>query len=507
MNHNMNKIFLSSILSASCLVASAQGIYNAGDIIQSDLIGSARYVGMGGALNALGADISLMSSNPAGTALYRKSDVGFTLSGVISGEAPQMGNDKTRMSFDQAGVLFAFQVDNSGSGLQYVNFGVNYKKNRNFFGNTFANIRNLNGVFSQTYQIADLAEANWQEMGADGNWGLLADISAENTSTCKPGIIDSNPVDGYFGVGSKDANYRRSVTGSNIEADVNVSFNSSDRFYYGLSIGIHNIDYRRNSYYEELQNDNFSYNFTNWYDMTGTGVDFKFGFICRPIDDSPFRFGLSVHTPTWYNLTDANGSILYASDADEKGEHLVGEGDSGDYDYKLRTPWKFNVALGHTIGTNIALGAEYEYTDYSTAVFTPVSRFKYDDSAYMKDLTGGLKETLKGQHTVKLGVEYKPIESVSVRLGYNYLTSAYKTSGFNKILFFEPFTDTDFTNWGGINRFAFGLGYRWNSGYIDLAYQYQTQKGDFYAFDDADLKPTEITNNRSVIMATLGFRF
>ena len=37
--------------------------------------------------------------------------------------------------------------------------------------------------------------------------------------------------------------------------------------------------------------------------------------------------------------------------------------------------------------------------------------------------------------------------------------------------------------------------------------QLQSQKGDFYAFDDVDLKPTEIKNNRSQVMATLGFRF
>jgi hypothetical protein len=58
-----------------------------------------------------------------------------------------------------------------------------------------------------------------------------------------------------------------------------------------------------------------------------------------------------------------------------------------------------------------------------------------------------------------------------------------------------------------VNRFTLGVGYRFKGGYFDVAYQLQSQKGDFYAFDDVDLKPTEIKNNRSQVMATLGFRF
>ena len=38
-------------------------------------------------------------------------------------------------------------------------------------------------------------------------------------------------------------------------------------------------------------------------------------------------------------------------------------------DYRLVTPWKYNVSLGYTVGTSLALGAEYEYEDYSTMKF------------------------------------------------------------------------------------------------------------------------------------------
>ena len=498
----MNKIFLSSIISLAALSASAQTSYDAADLMQSDLNGTARYVGMGGALNALGADISTMASNPAGTGLYRSSDVSFTFGGVITGNEGQLGHDRGRMSVDQGGVLFSFQTDDDGRGLQFVNFGVNYKKNRNFWGNAFVPVGNLDNTFSQTIQIADLSTYAYY----NDQWGFLADVSAPNPNRENPYGIVGVGEESYLGVPAEKANYKRTTYGSNVECDLNLSFNSSDRFYYGLSIGIYDFDYSRESFYEELGIDGEYYDFSNWYRTKGTGVDFKLGFICRPIEDSPFRFGIAVHTPTWYRLTYANGSTLYLND------EFVDGGDSGDRDFNFTSPWKFNFSLGHTIGNYLALGAEYEYTDFSA------SKYKLQacsDEYWFDDFNAAIKNNLKGQHTFKLGIEGKPVDCFSIRAGYNYVSSAFKKDAYNSIAYAEPYTDTDYTNWGAINRVTFGLGYRWHGGYFDVAYQYQAQKGDFYAFDnywEADgavytLKPTKISNNRSQILATIGFKF
>ncbi|MBR6483304.1 MAG: TonB-dependent receptor, partial [Bacteroidaceae bacterium] len=49
--------------------ASAQDIYKVEQVTNKDLNGTARFVGMGGAMGALGADISTMGTNPAGIGL------------------------------------------------------------------------------------------------------------------------------------------------------------------------------------------------------------------------------------------------------------------------------------------------------------------------------------------------------------------------------------------------------------------------------------------------------
>ena len=39
----------------------------------------------------------------------------------------------------------------------------------------------------------------------------------------------------------------------------------------------------------------------------------------------------------------------------------------GEYEYRLVTPWKFNLSTGYTFGSVAAFGVEYEYSNYSSA--------------------------------------------------------------------------------------------------------------------------------------------
>ena len=485
-------LLLGALVGASGM-ASAQDSYDAHTMTNSDLNGTSRFVAMGGALGALGGDISVMGTNPAGTGLYRKSDAAISFSGVFSGDGA-MGHDGARMSLDQGGVLIAFDMDAPTSkGLQFVNFGVNYQKKRNFLSNLHKDVQNLNNTFSQTFQIADLCNYAY----ANDYWGTLADMSASKQGV-HGGILDETGEYGYAGISADKAYYERATYGANIQADLNLSFNLSDQFFLGASIGIYDIDFERESFYQEQGVDGNVYDFTNWYKTTGDGFDVKLGFICRPIEDSPFRFGAYVHTPTWYRMTDSNGASLFLNDG------FVSEGHNAEYDYKFRTPWKFGVSLGHTVGQNFAIGAEYEFQDFGSAHYSEIDGY---NSAYFRNTNEITKNVLRGQHTLKVGAEFKPIEELSLRVGYNFVSSPFKSDAYRTIGYDGVYTETDYTNWKAINRFTVGLGYRYKSGYVDLTYQYQAQKGDFYAFDDIDLKPTKIDNNRSQLMATFGFRF
>ena len=80
---NIKQITFAALLAATAQVR-AQNTYINDRLTATDqLNGSARFVGMGGALGALGADLSVISSNPAGMGLYRKSDIGMSFGAVI----------------------------------------------------------------------------------------------------------------------------------------------------------------------------------------------------------------------------------------------------------------------------------------------------------------------------------------------------------------------------------------------------------------------------------------
>ena len=77
------KLYIAALALAAVLPATAQDTYESARLIGSDLNGTARYVGMGGAMEALGADISTMSTNPAGIGLMRHSTASVSF-GLVS---------------------------------------------------------------------------------------------------------------------------------------------------------------------------------------------------------------------------------------------------------------------------------------------------------------------------------------------------------------------------------------------------------------------------------------
>ena len=95
--------------------ASAQNLYDAARLMGNDLNGTARFVGMGGAMGALGGDISTMGTNPAGIGIYRSSDVmttfGFSNIGLKSNTNGNKNElDKFRGSFDNVGFVISSRI-------------------------------------------------------------------------------------------------------------------------------------------------------------------------------------------------------------------------------------------------------------------------------------------------------------------------------------------------------------------------------------------------------------
>lgn len=72
MNKKLTLVALSLLVSMGM---GAQTIYDVTKMTEKDLNGTARFVGMGGAMGALGGDMSTIATNPAGIGIYRSNDV------------------------------------------------------------------------------------------------------------------------------------------------------------------------------------------------------------------------------------------------------------------------------------------------------------------------------------------------------------------------------------------------------------------------------------------------
>ena len=165
----MKRILLSMALLAGTAVT-AQNIYQLESFSNIDLNGTARYVGMGGAMNALGADMSVMSSNPAGIGLYRKSDASIILVVATQEDAQKFfSKSKSHISFDQAGFVYALPMGDEGA-TQFFNFGLNYRKSKDFntLLNTGMSFEGLEGGMSQIEQMEDMS-AYWGDMRLEPN--------------------------------------------------------------------------------------------------------------------------------------------------------------------------------------------------------------------------------------------------------------------------------------------------------------------------------------------------
>lgn len=548
-----NKYILSVLLLLGTVTIGAQETYENTKLIDNDLNGTARYVGMGGALDALGADISVIGSNPAGLGLMTKSraEVSFGFVSQPGVSAFQQGNP-TNASFDQVGFVYVTRDmlgDNDG-----FNFAVNYHKSRNFdyilsavgdlknaSQNTLSFLKAIYGGRAKDgTSIFNLEKTkNGMIRGTHPFTSQLDNLYYNNLMVDYNNAVSYSTATGY--------DMQRAHTGYIGTYDVSMSGAISPRFYLGVTTGFHDVHYTGTGEYVEDLVDISNKPLTalmvhDEKTITGMGVDVKLGAIFLPIENSPFRIGLSVATPTFYSLTINTRAYmrhnLGASQSMQNG--YLGGTTNESYSFKILTPWNFGISLGHTVGNYLALGASYNYVDYGSMKTRVNEGSDYDwrtDSYYENssddtNMNEHTKQTLKGVSTIKLGAEFRPVTNLALRAGYNYISPMYQTNAF-KDGTVDSYgsnysTATDYVNWDSTNRFTLGVGYQMKNFNIDLAYQYSAQNGDFHPFMDAYgdyyyintatkslqmdkidnyANPVKVSNKRHQLLLTLGYRF
>lgn len=530
----MKKLYILVAVLANAFTAVAQDAYDAANFTQQDLNGTARYVGMGGAMDALGADISTINSNPAGIGLFRRSMVTGTFGFVSQAGEKRIGNyAQTNASFDQIGFVWVTRSDVRS----FINVGFNYTKSRNF-----NQILRAAGAFGLKTDEAGNPLPGSQNGQTNAKWiynnmyqtniNSIVDDIYEKLLVTREDDGQGGQVDVFNPISASTYDFVRGNSGYIGNYSFNISVNLNDRVYLGLTVGLKDVHYNGSTYYSEVANPGQTIDgmTINGFDMaderviTGTGFDIAAGVIFRPIAESPFRIGISVKSPTWYTLT----SSTQTGGVTDGANWTI----PNKYKFKFNTPWKFGLSLGHTISNKFALGAGVEYEGYNNcnmrvitgSVYDPYYD-SYDDVSTTDDnMNQSISDNLKGVVTLKLGGEMNIDDNFSVRVGYNYVSPQFKDNAFRDQTLRSPgvwnASTTDYTNWKSTHRFTAGAGYNFNHFRVDLAYQYSQTNGTFYPCQDNiyvgdidnpvfenNCTGTDVSNKRHQLLLSLSYRF
>ena len=528
----MKKILSLAVLAlAGITTATAQDTYS-NDLMTntSDINGTARYVGMGGAVGALGGEISGISNNPAGIGGFSRSWVSLGMGGKIQAAQPLDGDNRGSFSFDQVGFVVVPPND-AGNRL---NFAINLQQNLSFNRSFMAENKNLGGL-SQAAQFAHLSTLEFSQKGA--------------LPFCTPymGLYDVYRPDGsFYAFRANDNSYYNTTSGKNYALDFNISGAVQDRFFWGATLGLNFINYKSEGSYVEFR-DGYAMttdddgNITSvaalensvggiqdytleWNKkISGVGFNIKVGTIICPIEENPFRFGIAIETPTWYTMkqkdtywtvlskfknTDTTypGSEQYIYNYHSTlGTYEPYDSPDNNYlEFNVNSPWKFRVSLADVHAGIVAWDVEYEYAlnNLTTMGYPTYESDRWGGQSTSMDTDKGMnhltKNITRGVHNIRAGLEVLPTEHLAVRAGYNFYSSPFKSNArFDQTISsyaMNKVTGTEFMNLGATNIFTFGLGYHIKGFYANLAYKYRMQKGDFYAFDDSYQKPVKHEN-------------
>lgn len=493
------KYILMSALSALSLTSFAQFTTDAFRFSQIEQSASARTKGLAGTQTAIGGDISSLGSNPAGIALFTRSELSFTPElNSYNTKSAYLGTSsvgqKDRMNLSQVGVVFKTTATRrSGQDLTKgwlnFNFGIGYHRS-NDFGNNFT-FGGVNPESSITDFFADQATASGlvpSQLSSGNN--RLADAAYENY------LIGYNSQNkSYFPSG--DINNTQLLTdnrkGGQSEVNFAIASNYSNKLYVGLSLAIASVNYYSESVYTESgynldENNNYRTTFTQVQSTKGSGVNGKLGIIYKA---TPFlRLGASFQSPTWYTINDdfsQSLNTLYGMGRVDSQFNSPGEVSPSTY--RVRTPARMNTGLA-LLSKYGMISADVEFVNYGGINFTAANS---EDLGATAEDNQVVRDTYTNAINYRLGAELK-LDKVYARAGFSQLGNPYRNQ-----------TNENYQS----KTISTGLGYRLNNYFVDLTYQNISYKTSYTPYTVVGgVNPVASTKtDASNVYLTVGLKF
>lgn len=509
----MRKIILAGLV-FGVLYAQAQEPVDALRYSRFKQTGTARSIAIGGAMTALGGDISAVNTNPAGIALFKTNELvlspGFNFN--INNGAYLGGKDKgsaSEFNYGMSGFVFATPPRREGG---WRNFTYAITANRVADFNNHVAFKGNNNVssFSEKY-LEELINAGERDPNRAATEYPFGSSLAINTYLVEPKLDAQGNALGYFSMATPKTGVQQEqvirTTGGISSINFAGSANLNDILFLGASLGVESVKFTREQTFKESDisgktNNNFNY-FTveDYLNTTGSGLNLKAGLILKPVDY--IRLGLSVHTPTFYDLTERYNTTITTDLEGYSGQQgtlkqstsdLLGQ--FGEYAYQFLNPWKFQAGMAYVLREvedvtqqKGFISADIEFLNYGKGQFNNQDNM---GSSYFADLNNVIREQFKNAVNIRLGGELK-FNTIMTRAGISYNSNPYVDENLN----------------GTRMTISGGLGWRNKGKFVDLTYMHHFVKDGYYPYrlEGNSFAPVNINGSTGNILLTFGFKF
>lgn len=487
----------------------AQDISDAVRYSLDDVQGTARYRSMSGAFGALGGDMSAVSINPAGSAIFTNSHASISLSNLNTKNDVRFFNglnasSESKIDLNQTGAAFVFKNSNEDSNWKKFVLSVAYDKTANLENNWFASGLNTSDrtiakyfeFYAQGQRLADISRLDgesyseaYSQIGSLFGFGNQQAFLGYESYILEPDEFDDDNTQYTSNIIGNNFNQRYSYasTGYNGKFTFNVASQYKDNLYLGLNLNSHFINYERTTFLNESNVNPGSIvsnvQFENNLSTIGSGFSFQLGGIAKLTDE--FRLGLTYDSPTWYTITEETSQSL-STIRDDGGSNvtqvIIPNIVNVFPDYRLQTPGKLTGSLAYVFGEQGLISFDYSRKNYSNIKFKPTS------DIYFASQNNDIGNKLKAASTYRIGGEYR-FKAFSFRGGYRLEESPYKDDNF----------------YGDLNGFSLGLGYSFGNIKLDLAFDQsdRTVKNQLYSVGLTDAATVDSKNSN--VTLTLGF--
>lgn len=448
--------------------------------------GTARFAAQGGAIGALGGDLSAIQVNPAGLGVYRSSELSFSPSFYwVNTAADYKGSitedSRLRLNVGSLGYVSAI-TRNRKRGFVGASFAFGY--------NTLANYNSRSTMLGVNNSSSLLDDFTWRANADPENLNVFYEQVVFDA-----GLIPYREEDGAYWNDMEEGGYGQQQSrfleqsGYIGEYTLSGAFNFSNFLYFGATMGIHSVRFYEDIYHTESDPNDIlanieSFQFREFNSTRGWGYNFRFGMIIRPIQ--LIRVGASLQIPTYYYLTEEKYTDANSYwDPGTQWQDGSASSPNGVYDYRLKSPMRVNAHASVILFKMATISAGYEYVDYSAARLDA-----YDDKFLAEN--EHIRRELQEAHNLKAGAELR-MQMFYFRGGFQYLMSP----------FADPRNDAEEFIYSG------GLGVRAKKAFFDLSYS-RGNRTDIYGLYSPTPGTSEVSLNEvhhNNLMFTVGLKF